>query len=332
MHPSVYILLLCSAAVRAEYKWTGTEWQWFEPEKDSASAILTEGSGDGGSPEDDEDYVDYYNGDYDDYKDDVYWSKNKDSNNNNNKFIDEVVIPNSNVPQVGFTDDEDLAEGSGLDVGIDSSRREPDLVTLDSEGSGSSFLDIEFPDKKNPPIDLDNPEWGIDSKDDTAYIGGSYPVQPPSNPTNIHEDYYNENLYPEGDNDDDFPPFDEDISIDDVRGGSASTPSSTKITSTTTTTTSTVRPFERDNRPKHSDEPTVSDVPTNRPVSFFAQPGILAAVIGGAVVGLLCAILLVMFIVYRMRKKDEGSYILDEPKRTHNGNLYTKTPNREFYA
>ena len=54
--------------------------------------------------------------------------------------------------------------------------------------------------------------------------------------------------------------------------------------------------------------------------------------IGGAVVGLLCAILLVMFIVYRMRKKDEGSYILDEPKRVHNGNVYTKTPNREFYA
>ena len=32
------------------------------------------------------------------------------------------------------------------------------------------------------------------------------------------------------------------------------------------------------------------------------------AVIGGAVVGLLCAILCVMFVVYRMRKKDEGSY------------------------
>jgi len=73
-------------------------------------------------------------------------------------------------------------------------------------------------------------------------------------------------------------------------------------------------------------------VPVNRPASFFAQPGILAAVIGGAVVGLLCAILLVMFIVYRMRKKDEGSYALDEPKRSHNVNSYSKPPNREFYA
>lgn len=59
----------------------------------------------------------------------------------------------------------------------------------------------------------------------------------------------------------------------------------------------------------------------------------VAAVIGGAVVGLLCAILVVMFIVYRMRKKDEGSYALDEPKRSPAVNTYAKNPNsREFYA
>lgn len=93
----------------------------------------------------------------------------------------------------------------------------------------------------------------------------------------------------------------------------------------------------------------------NRPTSFFAQPGILAgkfsirfhikwsrlisssfilAVVGGAVVGLLFAILVVMFIVYRMRKKDEGSYALEnEPKRSPQANSYTKNHNnREFYA
>uniref|UniRef100_A0A1B0DB40 Syndecan n=1 Tax=Phlebotomus papatasi TaxID=29031 RepID=A0A1B0DB40_PHLPP len=73
--------------------------------------------------------------------------------------------------------------------------------------------------------------------------------------------------------------------------------------------------------------------PEDRTASFFAQPGILAAVIGGAVVGLLCAILVVMFIVYRMRKKDEGSYALDEPKRSPAVNSYAKNSNnREFYA
>lgn len=59
---------------------------------------------------------------------------------------------------------------------------------------------------------------------------------------------------------------------------------------------------------------------------------LLTAVIGGAVVGLLCAILLVMFIVYRMRKKDEGSYALDEPKRSPTVNSYTRSSNKEFYA
>lgn len=73
--------------------------------------------------------------------------------------------------------------------------------------------------------------------------------------------------------------------------------------------------------------------PEDRAISFFAQPGILAAVIGGAVVGLLCAILVVMFIVYRMRKKDEGSYALDEPKRSPAAASYGKGHNnREFYA
>ena len=49
----------------------------------------------------------------------------------------------------------------------------------------------------------------------------------------------------------------------------------------------------------------------------------------GAVVGLLCAILCVMFVVYRMRKKDEGSYALDEPKRgSPSVNSYSKPPNR----
>lgn len=73
--------------------------------------------------------------------------------------------------------------------------------------------------------------------------------------------------------------------------------------------------------PKSEDRPT-----------FFAQPGILAAVIGGAVVGLLCAILVVMFIVYRMRKKDEGSYPLDEPKRSPTTTSYNRGNSKEFFA
>lgn len=63
---------------------------------------------------------------------------------------------------------------------------------------------------------------------------------------------------------------------------------------------------------------------------LMAKPGLLAAIIAGAVVGLLLMVLLVMFIVYRMRKKDEGSYPLDEQK--FQNYPYAKAPTKEFYA
>ncbi|VDM12994.1 unnamed protein product [Wuchereria bancrofti] len=47
----------------------------------------------------------------------------------------------------------------------------------------------------------------------------------------------------------------------------------------------------------------------------------------------MAAILLVMFVVYRMRKKDEGSYALDEPKQPPQYSYaYQKAPTKEFYA
>ncbi|KAJ1374113.1 hypothetical protein KIN20_036716 [Parelaphostrongylus tenuis] len=72
---------------------------------------------------------------------------------------------------------------------------------------------------------------------------------------------------------------------------------------------------------------------TQSPFHPVLKPGIFAAVVGGTVVGLLTAILLVMFIVYRMRKKDEGSYALEEPKpRPYPSYAYTKASTKEFYA
>ncbi|XP_050436324.1 syndecan [Adelges cooleyi] len=102
----------------------------------------------------------------------------------------------------------------------------------------------------------------------------------------------------------------------------------------TSTSTSTLPPPPSNGIDEHSSN-GVYISPNSHPertTSFFAQPGILAAVIGGAVVGLLCAILVVMFIVYRMRKKDEGSYPLEETKRSPATNPYLKSTHREFYA
>ena len=65
---------------------------------------------------------------------------------------------------------------------------------------------------------------------------------------------------------------------------------------------------------------------------ILTQPGILAGIIGGAVVLLLCLVLLIMFVVYRMRKKDEGSYPLDEPRRGPPNYSYVRAPDKEYYA
>ena len=60
----------------------------------------------------------------------------------------------------------------------------------------------------------------------------------------------------------------------------------------------------------------------------------LSAITGGAVVGVLLAILLIMFIIYRIRKKDEGSYSVDENSHhpPHYSYAYQKAATQEFYA
>uniref|UniRef100_A0A672PXU9 Syndecan n=1 Tax=Sinocyclocheilus grahami TaxID=75366 RepID=A0A672PXU9_SINGR len=50
----------------------------------------------------------------------------------------------------------------------------------------------------------------------------------------------------------------------------------------------------------------------------------------GGVIGFLFAIFLILLLVYRMRKKDEGSYDLGE--RKHPNSAYQKAPSKEFYA
>uniref|UniRef100_A0A8C1TI54 Syndecan n=1 Tax=Cyprinus carpio TaxID=7962 RepID=A0A8C1TI54_CYPCA len=54
------------------------------------------------------------------------------------------------------------------------------------------------------------------------------------------------------------------------------------------------------------------------------------SVIAGGVIGFLFAIFLILLLVYRMRKKDEGSYDLGERKPP--SSAYQKAPSKEFYA
>ncbi|XP_040283306.1 syndecan-1 isoform X2 [Bufo bufo] len=80
---------------------------------------------------------------------------------------------------------------------------------------------------------------------------------------------------------------------------------------------------------------------SNAPVSDEGTPGasqgimerkeLLAGIIAGGVAGLVFAAFLVAFVLYRMKKKDEGSYSLEEPKQS-NGGYQKPREQREFYA
>ncbi|CAF3693530.1 unnamed protein product [Rotaria sp. Silwood1] len=65
---------------------------------------------------------------------------------------------------------------------------------------------------------------------------------------------------------------------------------------------------------------------------LFSRPAILIGIIGGISIGMVSAILLVMFIIYRMRKKDEGSYALEEGPSKSPTHAYSRVASKEFYA
>ncbi|CAF0931878.1 unnamed protein product [Rotaria sordida] len=93
--------------------------------------------------------------------------------------------------------------------------------------------------------------------------------------------------------------------------------------------------IDSNNNKKNLDQTSTSRmpfVPANIWRDLFSRPGILVGIIGGIVIGMLSAILLVMFIIYRMRKKDEGSYALEEGPRKSPSHAYTRVSSREFFA
>ncbi|NXE29389.1 SDC4 protein, partial [Ardeotis kori] len=60
--------------------------------------------------------------------------------------------------------------------------------------------------------------------------------------------------------------------------------------------------------------------------SIFERTEVLSALIAGGAVGLLFSVFLILLLVYRMKKKDEGSYDLGKKP------IYKKAPTNEFYA
>ncbi|XP_055120984.1 syndecan-4 isoform X1 [Symphalangus syndactylus] len=60
--------------------------------------------------------------------------------------------------------------------------------------------------------------------------------------------------------------------------------------------------------------------------NLFERTEVLAALIVGGIVGILFAVFLILLLMYRMKKKDEGSYDLGKKP------IYKKAPTNEFYA
>lgn len=66
--------------------------------------------------------------------------------------------------------------------------------------------------------------------------------------------------------------------------------------------------------------------------SCLDRKEVLGGVIAGGLVGLIFAVCLVGFMLYRMKKKDEGSYSLEEPKQANGGAYQKPSRQEEFYA
>jgi len=292
---------LIIAGVSSEYVWTGTEWKWNEPgagqtpDKTIPDTPNNGGSISGGSIEGSGGGSDYGDDQYDeedDYDDDYNYDDKEDDY--------DYGKPNNGNAKMPTVDN------AHSNTGILPATDDEDLV----EGSGDAY-------------NVGSGSFGRDR-------------DPVTSPPRRNQDVFVEDDYKEDDYDEENYKEDDDIVFGSDNDDDYTKDIIVEVTAkptqfaypATPAGTTTRRPIHQ-----YTDAPEVhKERPSNRPASFFAQPGILAAVIGGAVVGLLCAILLVMFIVYRMRKKDEGSYALDEPKRSHNVNSYSKPPSREFYA
>ncbi|XP_029773884.1 syndecan-4 [Suricata suricatta] len=83
-----------------------------------------------------------------------------------------------------------------------------------------------------------------------------------------------------------------------------------------------ISPFEGDE--DVSNKVSMSSAAQNS--SIFERTEVLAALIVGGSVGILFAVFLVLLLVYRMKKKDEGTYDLGKKP------IYKKAPTNEFYA
>uniref|UniRef100_A0A7N9IH44 Syndecan n=1 Tax=Macaca fascicularis TaxID=9541 RepID=A0A7N9IH44_MACFA len=84
--------------------------------------------------------------------------------------------------------------------------------------------------------------------------------------------------------------------------------------------------------PDHRNQSPVDPGATGASQGLLDRKEVLGGIIAGGLVGLIFAVCLVGFMLYRMKKKDEGSYSLEEPKQANGGAYQKPTKQEEFYA
>lgn len=84
--------------------------------------------------------------------------------------------------------------------------------------------------------------------------------------------------------------------------------------------------------PDHRNQSPVDPGTTGASQGLLDRKEVLGGIIAGGLVGLIFAVCLVGFMLYRMKKKDEGSYSLEEPKQANGGAYQKPTKQEEFYA
>lgn len=84
--------------------------------------------------------------------------------------------------------------------------------------------------------------------------------------------------------------------------------------------------------PDQRNQPPADRGATGASQSLLDRKEVLGGVIAGGLVGLIFAVCLVGFMLYRMKKKDEGSYSLEEPKQANGGAYQKPSKQEEFYA
>ncbi|OBS57901.1 hypothetical protein A6R68_10977 [Neotoma lepida] len=108
-------------------------------------------------------------------------------------------------------------------------------------------------------------------------------------------------------------------------GEGSGEPDFTFETSGENTAVAAVEPDQRNQAP-------VDEGATGASQGLLDRKEVLGGVIAGGLVGLIFAVCLVGFMLYRMKKKDEGSYSLEEPKQANGGAYQKPTKQEEFYA